>query len=372
MEDFSKTLNSKLSVHPGKTYSLVVNGLPIIDGSHQVFVRQVEHKLEFFTRRRNRDINRHQNIPCAGSVIQSLRSSIMSDTKFANVDFIDEYDNSVCSLVLNDPFRVAFLETPKYVLIKKILSQLNAGKTLGQFYLPYSSSLTENIRNNWATIVSQFQYESVIRYGLTYERLLKISLNSKLRTNELTYLYQSELNSNRNMIHLFFETAGFTHPFNLDKSWTRPLVFDNWFFGPNNHRMFSHMGAGFSLSCMTPVSFCRSVGLDHKLEFDTLTALLLLSGLLYQGNLPALELPRKEMSGNYHVIKDPVTDEIVDVQYNTEPLTTEDGGVLNSLEFFCLLYSDRLSGKKSSGTDRRMTNTEIYKILENATITERG
>jgi hypothetical protein len=186
-------------------------------------------------------------------------------------------------------------------------------------------------------------------------------------------VFRSKIGDRVNMIHLFFKTAGFYNPFLDDKTLRRYAPKKNWIFSVDdgNHRMFVKNLKGFDLHCITPVSFCRSVGLSEKVEFNSETAILFLAGLLYHGSSIEVRFPNKDVLGYLGMEIDPDDGEVLSHAFQSVEFTEEeqiryDRVVrINSLEYFCLTRD------KSLGL-AVLDSNRLFKILKEAKIVDRG
>lgn len=366
MHNIMKECINALTLNNEKKFALVINDKMIkIDGK-QVYIKTDggTHPLliTFIYRKVHNRINPIIEEVDLTNYWQSLRNSEV----YAGFDFSEYLNNNKLhySIVINTSFDLFFIESPILTLIKECIKRLESENILKISIANVSSDFMSKFKENWFTILSQFQIDSIICY-INLMKGLKMKLNKKLFFPPNCIFKSSLVEGKINFLHLFLRTSGLYNPFLQDNKLSSLLKDTRFSLSVNNTRLFLRRGNGYDLYCMTPNDFCLALSLQKKIGFDTETALLFLASLLYSGNIKTLQLPVLDTKG-YWVLEIPeesnnIISKSFTIEYPTNLSKNDKVLTVSSLERFVMIYNSKLGEKV-------MDAKEMVSILSDAYI----
>ena len=370
MENPHLTIISHLQHNVEKEFALVIDGIPILFDNKQVYVKFQANRLSFFTC----SVIEGTNIRKDDLVqMTTMFENIMAVAVYCQVNFSDISSSAErCTVVVNDSFRVLFLNTPIHVFLIKLIEWSSiSGNFITRLQIKEYPELTENIINNWEKILSKFQADSIFRYIYLYKAIFNRKVSTKLGYDE-NKIFRSKIGDRNNFIHLFFTTSGLYNPFVSDKLLMSNVPLNSWLWSDeSNSRLFVRSFRGFVLHCMTPLSFCKAIGLDYKLDFDFETALLILAGMLYRGSLTITMFPSPNTFGYSILDTDPDTGEVLSSNFvpeSPDPSAISGDTIvtrMSTLEYFSIRYARELSHGE-------LSRNKILEILGKAKFVSRS
>lgn len=366
MYNILKECINVLVLNNEKKFALVINDKAIKVDGKQVYIKTDggTHPM-LMTFIYKRVLNRLE--PVIEEVdLTDYWKSLQESRIYAGFDFSEylEKNKLQYSIIINTSFDLFFIESPILSLIKECVKKLESENISRLSIANVSTEFMAKFREEWFSILSQFQIDSIMSY-INLMKELKIKINKKLFYPP-NCIFKSSLVGNKvNFLHLFLRTTGLYNPFLQDSRLNLLLKDTRFSLTLDNTRLFLRRGKGYDLYCMTVNDFCLALNLKKKIGFDTETALLFLASLLYRGNIKTLQLPVLDTKG-YLVLESSEEQDKVSVKSFTleypSVLSKNDNVVgMTSLQKFVVFHRLNLG-------ERVMNIEEILSILSDAYI----
>lgn len=334
-----------LSINNEKKFALVVNDEAVRIRGKQIYIKSAQSKLVtfFYEKQPNKMKRTEVEVDLVG-----LWSALTDVNHFYGFDFRPYLECSSVrfKVMINTIFDILFIESPVLTLIKECIKQLESDHisrlSIGGVPLEFMIQF----RENWPSIQSQFQINSVLCYIDLMTNMFKNKLDRKLYYPP-NCIFKSSIDSKKiNFLHLFLKTSGLYNPF-LNDSQFSSLLQKTWFsYFEGNNRLFIRQGRGYDLHCMSVNDFCKSLNLERKIGFQMNTALLFLASLLYMGSIKTLELPVTDVKGYWRI--DMENGKYISRGFSIDPIiassSNESVQQVTPLEQFVILNRTKLGG----------------------------
>ena len=366
MYDIMKECINVLTLNNEKKFALVINDQLIKVDGKQVYIKTdsgVHPMLVTFIYKK---VSNRINPIVEAVYLTNHWKSLKESEVYAGFDFGEYLTKNKLhySIVVNNSFDLFFIESPILTLIKECIRRLESENISNLSIANVSNEFMLRFKENWFSILSQFQIDSITSY-ISLMKGLKIKLNKKLFYPP-NCIFKSSLAENRvNFLHLFLRTSGLYNPFLQDSRLNSLLKNTRFSLTVDNIRLFLRRGNGYDVYCMTPTDFCLALSLKKKIGFDTETALLFLASLLYSGNIKTLQLPLLDTKGYWTLEMLEESNSIVSksftLEYPTDLSKNDKVLTVSALERFVMLHNTQLG-------EKTMDAKEMVSILSDAYI----